>query len=141
MLTVYPPPTGLIDKVRKWALLNLWLDSADMFAEIVTLRPVAGPDRSITVHIDQGSRMDLDQPASNAEVERLAVLFSRVPLDEEDTKSYLDNAIVGMQILRAKDRDMIQEPYIFNGEIEYQNPFKWRLVFERHRQISASPRR
>ncbi len=138
MLSVYPAPAGPIEHVEKWSLLNLWLSTTNGFAELVTLRPVAGPDRSITVHIDQGTRMDFDEPATNREAERLAVLFSRVKLDEADSTGYLDKAIVGMQILRAADRDTIQEPYIFNGEVEYQRPFWWRLIFERSRQISTS---
>ncbi len=128
------------EKVEQWSLLNLWLNT-DYYAEIVTLRPLAGPDRTITVHIDQGTKTEFDEPGTNNEVERLAVLFARVALDAEDSKGHLNNAIVGMQVIRAQDRDVIQEPYTYRGEIEYQRPFWWRLVFERDRQISTGPRR
>lgn len=140
MLTVSPAATRPAESVEKWSLLNLWLNT-DYFAEVITLRPVAGPDKTITVHIDEATRIEFTEPVTNIEVERLAVLFAKVPLDADDTKGYLNRAIVGMQMLRDTSHDTAQEPYVFAGEIEYERPYWWRLIFERHRQISASPRR
>ena len=118
---------------------DVWLNT-DFFAEEIILRPLAGPDVPMTVHISDDQNMDFEEPGSNKEVERLRVLISRVT-DETNTKGYLVRPVVGMQLLRDTDHDPFQEPYVFNGEIESVRPSKWRLVFERERQISTSAHR
>lgn len=113
---------------------DVWL-STDFFAEEVTYRPMSGQDRAMTAHIDGGRNLDIEDSLANTERETIRVLISRVT-DETNTKGYVEQPVVGDQILRSRTNDPTQEPYIFAGEIEEQRPSKWRLVFERYRAIA-----
>lgn len=113
---------------------DVWLNT-DFFAEEITYRPMSGHDLAMTVHIDGGRDLDVEDSLANTERETIRVLISRVA-DEDNTKGYLLKPVVGDQILRSRTLDPTQEPYIFAGEIDEQGPSKWRLVFERYRAIS-----
>ena len=120
----------MLDRVQH----DVWLNT-DFFAEEITYRPMSGHDRPMTVHIDGGRDLDQEGDLVNTERETIKVLISRVQ-DDTNTKGYLVQPVIGDQILRSRELDPTQEPYVFAGEIAEQRPSKWRLVFERYRSIS-----
>lgn len=125
--------------MRNRVLQDVWLN-AELFAEEVTITPVAGVPHPVTVHIDSDRDRDFNDSGATRMVEKIRVLCSRIEDEEQNTKGFLRTPAIGTQLLRSTDNDPYQEPYIYTGEIEDERPWKWRLVFERERIIGQGLR-
>ena len=120
----------LIKKVMSTHHLN-----AEFFAEEVTYIPVSnGESRQVTVHITDGSDLQIEGSSSIIEEDEILVLAFRDTnaADGERAIGGIDSYDIGDKITRAGD----VVPYYFSREIKSKTPEKVRLVFSRALQVS-----
>lgn len=102
-------------------------------AEVVTYCPGGGKSRSVTVIVDSVRESLIDDQGNEENEDSIHVTVLR---DRSHAKGGIDKPAIGDEVTRATAKDPDGRPYQFSGEIIYEYPSYWTLVFWRHQRTS-----